>query len=223
MNLPSSKRADIHPLTPDRWDDFVDLFGPDRGANSGCWCMWWRMPRADWRTVPRDEKRNRFHSVVEDGPPPGILAYDGGTAVGWCAVGPRATLPRFSSSRIAAPLDDTERVFAVNCFYIRPGHRGVGMMRKLLDGAVKFAADQGAKVIEACPIETKRKLIWGEGYVGIASVFREAGFAEVARRSPTRPLMRKRVRRRASQQSARAPAGEPERVQFAPAKETSER
>ena len=145
--------------------------------------------------MPRDEKRDRFRAIVEAGPPPGILAYDGGVAVGWCAVGPRKTLPQMNRSRVAAPLEGEEGVWAVNCFYIRAGHRGQNMMRKLLDGAVAFARRGGAAALEASPIETERKLVWGEGYVGIASVFRTAGFAEVARRSPTRPLMRKRLRR----------------------------
>jgi hypothetical protein len=180
----------LHPLTRERWDDLVDLFGPERGANSGCWCMWWRMAGADWKVVPRDEKRDRFRALVEPGPPPGILAYDGNQAVGWCAVGPRATLPRMNSSRVAAPLGGIDRVWAVNCFYIRSGNRRQGLMRILLYGAVAFAAGQGAAIVEACPMETPRKLIWGEGYVGLAPVFRAAGFEEVARRSPTRPLMR---------------------------------
>jgi GNAT superfamily N-acetyltransferase len=195
--MPRSPAVEIFPLTPDRFDDLVDLFGPERGGNSGCWCMWWRMPRADWKTTPREEKRDRFRAIVEEGPPPGVLAYDGGTAVGWCAVGPRRSLPQFNRSRVAAPFDEVEGVFAVNCFYIRSGRRGDGLMPALLKEALAFAVGQGAKVIEACPIETERKLIWGEGYVGIASVFREAGFSEVARRSPTRPLMRKTLSQKA--------------------------
>jgi len=185
----------LHPLAPDRWPDLVDLFGPERGATSGCWCTWWRMTRADWNAAPRDEKRDRFHAIVETGPPPGVLAYDGETAVGWCAVGPRGTLPQMNRSRVAAPLDMTEGVWAVNCFYIRSGFRGKKLMRVLLDGALAFAARKGARIVEACPIESGRKLIWGEGYVGIASVFQSAGFREVARRSPTRPLMRRELRR----------------------------
>src|SRR5688500_13383997 len=73
----------LHPLTPDRWDDLVELFGPERGASCGCWCMWWRMPRAEWKIVPRDEKRDRFRAVVEAGPPPGVMAYLGEQPVGW--------------------------------------------------------------------------------------------------------------------------------------------
>ena len=192
----------LHPLTPERWDDLVDLFGPERGANSGCWCMWWRMPRSEWKIVPREEKRDRFRALVEAGPPPGILAYEGEKAVGWCAIGPRATLPLMNRSRVAAPYKDIEGVWAVNCFYIRAGHRGQSLMRRLLDGAVAFARKEGAAVVEACPIETDRKLIWGEGYVGIASVFRAAGFEEVARRSPTRPLMRRAISGRAGKRTA---------------------
>jgi GNAT superfamily N-acetyltransferase len=188
--VPKSGAVAIHPLTFDRWDDLVDLFGPERGANSGCWCMWWRMSRADWKAVPRDDKRDRFHKIVDAGPPPGVLAYDGETAVGWCAIGPRETLPQMNRSRVAAPLEGVKGVWAVNCFYIRSGWRGKGLMRKLLDAALAFAAKERASIVEACPIDTGRKLIWGEGYVGLASVFRAAGFKEVARRSETRPLMR---------------------------------
>jgi GNAT superfamily N-acetyltransferase len=157
--------------------------------------MWWRMTRAEWQAAPRTEKRDRFRAIVEAGPPPGVLACVGEKAVGWCAVGPRETLPQMNRSRVSAPLDDAGGVWAVNCFYIRAGHRRQGMMRVLLDGALRFAATQGARIVEACPIETDRRLSWGEGYHGIASVFRAAGFQEVARRSPTRPLMRKRLRR----------------------------
>jgi GNAT superfamily N-acetyltransferase len=183
----------FHPLTPDRFGDLVDLFGPERGANSGCWCMWWRMDGAAWKAMPRDEKRERFRAIVEAGPSPGILAYEGERAIGWCAVGPRATLPRFNRSRVAAPLPGGEDAWAVNCFYVRSGHRHAGLMRKLLNAAIAFAHGCGARCVEGCPIDAKRELTWGEGFVGIASVFRAAGFREVARRAPTRPLMGKRL------------------------------
>ena len=47
----------FHPLTPDRWADFEDLFGPDRGGNSGCWCLWPRLPRADYTLMPKAERK----------------------------------------------------------------------------------------------------------------------------------------------------------------------
>ncbi len=180
----------VHALSIDRWDDLVDLFGPERGANSGCWCMWWRMTARDFEAASRDERRDLFKAVVAAGPPPGLIAYQGGQAVGWCAVGPRPTLPRIGRSRVAKPVAGGEDSWFISCFYIRSGHRKIGLMAALLQAAVDHAAAQGATMIEACPIDPQRKLQWGEGFVGIASVFRAVGFEEIARRSPARPLMR---------------------------------
>jgi len=97
-------------------------------------------------------------------------------------------------SRIAAPLDRIEGVCADKSNYIRAGYRKQGLTRTLLDAALALAKKRKARFVEACPIDSERKLVWGEGYVGLAPVFRAAGFAEVARRSPTRPLMRKVLR-----------------------------
>lgn len=180
----------FEPLVPDRWDDLVELFGPQRGASSGCWCMWWRLAAKDWQGRQREDRQAAFRAIVKAGPPPGVLAYGDGRAVGWVAVGPRITLPRLNRSRVAAPLDDDlAGVFVINCFYIRAGWRRQGLMEKLIAAAVELAWAQGARRVEACPVEPARPLQWGEGFVGIASAFRAAGFAECARRGPTRPLM----------------------------------
>jgi GNAT superfamily N-acetyltransferase len=182
-------------LSVDRWDDLVALFGPERGANGGCWCMWWRMTGAEFEKVPREERRDLFYRLVEDGAPLGVLAYDGEAPIGWCAVGPRESLPKLMRSRVARPLDgQADGLWMINCFYIDRDHRGVGLMRELIDAAVEMAHKNGARAVEACPIDTQRQLIWGEGFIGLAQAFVAAGFSEIARRSPTRPLMRKTLR-----------------------------
>jgi GNAT superfamily N-acetyltransferase len=182
----------VRPLTPDRWPAFENLFGPDRGANCGCWCMWPRMPRKDWHAMDRASRKAAFRALVERGPPPGLLAYEGETAIGWCAVGPRASVAGFHNARTSKPIEPEppERVFAVTCFYVRSGYRGQGLTRTLAHAAVTYAREQGAIAIDACPIDTDRKLVWGEGFVGLAPVFRSLGFREIVRRTPTRPLMR---------------------------------
>lgn len=72
----------FRPLTPERWDDLVALFGP-RGACAGCWCMWWRLPHAAWQRGKGAGNRRALRRVVATGPPPGILAYADGQPVGW--------------------------------------------------------------------------------------------------------------------------------------------
>src|SRR5688500_12709494 len=89
----------IHPVTADRWPDLEHLFGPQRGASSGCWCMWWRVGGTDFEAMERAGRKEAFRSLIEVGPPPGLLAYDGDRAVGWCAVGPRASFARFERGK----------------------------------------------------------------------------------------------------------------------------
>jgi len=179
-------------LSADRWNDLVTLFGPERGAQGGCWCMWWRMTGAEFEKASREKRRDAFRKLVDDGMPLGVLAYDGNAPVGWCAVGPRDSLPKLVRSRVAGPFEgETDGVWMINCFFIDRDRRGDGLMRTLIDAAADMAGRHGARVVEACPIDTERRLIWGEGFVGLARAFAEAGFSEVARRSPTRPLMRR--------------------------------
>lgn len=146
--------------------------------------------------MPREARRDALKGKVEQGPAPGLLAYQDDLAVGWIALGPRATYVRFQLAKTSRPLDgDTDaqiqKTFVVPCFFIRKGLRKNGLMGQLLDAGSDHARRAGAAYLDACPIESDKPLQWGEGFVGIASVFRRSGFEEVARRSPRRPLMRK--------------------------------
>jgi len=81
----------IRPLTPDLWPALEDLFG-ESGAVGGCWCMYWRIGRAI-RKRPRAENKAAFEDVVMRGPPPGLVAFAGDLAVGWCQLTTRDAVP----------------------------------------------------------------------------------------------------------------------------------
>jgi GNAT superfamily N-acetyltransferase len=184
---------EIHPLTPDRWDDLVTVF--DRpGDPKGCWCMFWRVRGREFERRWGRGNREDFRRVVDDGPPPGLLAYRDDVPVGWCAVAPRELYPRILRSRVLRPVDDAPACWAVVCFYVVRGERRGGVAAALLEAAVAFAATHGAAAVEGYPKDTEgaRKGA-NELFVGSRSMFAEAGFEEVARNSPTRPIMRRRV------------------------------
>jgi GNAT superfamily N-acetyltransferase len=184
---------EIHPLTPDRWDDLVTVF--DRpGDPKGCWCMFYRVRSRDFERLWGKGARAAFREVVADGPPPGLLAYRDGTPVGWCAVAPRDAYSRVLNSRVLRPADDAPACWAVVCFYVVRGERGGGVAAALLEAAVDFAADHGAASVEGYPKDTDgaRKGA-NEMFVGSLSMFQEAGFEEAARNSPNRPIMRRAV------------------------------
>lgn len=185
----------VTPLTPERWDDFEELFGK-QGACYGCWCTYFRLPPKLRKQNDRDANRAFMKARVEAGPPPGMLAYDeGGRAVGWVQAGPRADVPEWNNAgRVTAPLDDApvsdKGVWAVSCFFVRSAARGQGISHKLLDGAIGFARKNGARLVEACPIDEAKQAKSVGLFVGSTRVFAKAGFREVALRKPGRPLMR---------------------------------
>jgi len=179
----------IYPLTSDRWSDFVQLFGKN-GACAGCWCMWWRLPRAEWVKGKGDGNKKALQKLVKSGDVPGLLAYADGQPVGWCAIAPRVDYPRLANSRTLQPVDD-QPVWSISCFFVARPFRRRGATIELLEAAVEFARKRGGKIVEGYPVEPKKEQADAFVYTGLASAFRKAGFKEVARRSPTRPIMRR--------------------------------
>jgi len=192
----SPPEIEIHPVTPARWPDMQALFGP-RGACAGCWCMFWRTQRSIFEKLSGEDNRLAMQSIIEKGEAPGLLAYLVGetteiptTPVGWISVAPRQRFLALERSRLFKSIDD-QPVWSIVCFFIARKHRRQGLTVKLLDGAVNYAAQHGARIVEAYPVEPKKERAPDVFvYTGLASAFRKAGFVEVARRSETRPMMR---------------------------------
>jgi len=168
----------------------------DCGDASHCWCAFWSRPRADFSADWGQGNKRWFMKQLQTADRPrGVLAYVDGEPAAWCAVAPREQHDRLARSRNLAPVDATP-VWSITCFVVAKRFRRQGLMRPLIDGAVAFARMQGAKMVEAYPVDPQRKLGSGELYTGLLSVFLDAGFREVARRSPTRPIVRLRTAQR---------------------------
>lgn len=184
--------VNVHPLTPDRWRDLEALFKTN-AVTRDCWCMWFRRPSAEYRAGVGDGNRRAFQRVVRTADaPPGVLAYIDGKPVGWCAIAPREEYVRLARSRILKSIDDTP-VWSITCFFIAKDARKQGVSHALLRGAMKLAKQHGAKTLEAYPVDPLgEKLRDDEAFHGVASLFEAAGFDEVARRSPKRPIVRRR-------------------------------
>ncbi len=181
----------VHALTPGRWDDFVRLCA-QMGSNRTCWCMWWR----DDGRPPEKPARERAHALVAASPVPiGVIAYDGDEPVGWAALAPRPEYPRLNRSRTTAPVDASPGVWVVPCFFVVPSHRQQGVSAALLSRAVALAQSHGATIVEGVPGDPATRVRTpGASYTGTLALFRNAGFEEVARRTPKgRVVVRKRL------------------------------
>ena len=180
----------IRPVTPDRWADLVALF-EQRGEPRRCWCTYFRFPRPQWDRMDVTERRAELDGIVASGAEPGLLAYaEDGTPVGWVSVAPRAEfLAHLERTRVLKPAPG-DGVWSVLCFAVSPRARRQGVAHALLAAAVEYARQRGASAVEGHPLDaTRRKLMSMEMYVGVSSMFAEAGFTEVERRG-VRPLYR---------------------------------
>jgi GNAT superfamily N-acetyltransferase len=175
----------IRPLTPDLWPALEDLFG-QKGACNGCWCMYWRIGPG-YRRKPPEQNKEAFREVVETGPPPGLLAFHGDLAVGWCQLTRRDAVPWLDRTWRLKRVDDLP-VWSISCFYIRIGYRKRGVTFALIEAAVKYARNAGAPALEAYPLDAE--LTPSASGTGYASTFVRAGFKTVARHFPPRPIMR---------------------------------
>ena len=171
----------VRPLTPDLWPEFADLFGK-HGACNGCWCMYWRIG-GQYSRRPREKNRTAFRKIVKEGPPPGLLAFDGDKAVGWCQLTPRLSVPWLDVAKRTRPVDDVP-VWSLSCFYVRRGYRRMGVARTLIKAALAAAKRAKAAALEAYPYDADRH------FTGSPSMFSEAGFKTVARRGPKKSVMR---------------------------------
>jgi len=177
------------PVTRERWADLEALFG-ERGACGGCWCMLWRLTRSQFEKQKGDGNRRAMKRIVEAGEEPGLIAYAGDEPVGWCALAPRAAYPALERSRVLSPVDE-QPVWSISCMFVARPHRRRGVSVALVRAAAEYARRRGARILEAYPVEPRQErapdaFVW----TGLASAFRRAGFRDVARRSPTRPIVR---------------------------------
>ena len=112
-------------------------------------------------------------------------------AIGWYALAPRSRYPALLRSRILQPVDD-QQCWSIACLFIKKPFRKIGESTELLLVATVYAKSQGAELMEGYPVEPKveQQIPAAFAWTGISKAFISAGFREIVRRSPTRPVMR---------------------------------
>jgi GNAT superfamily N-acetyltransferase len=184
-----AQRITFLPLTNESWPSFEKLFGP-KGACAGCWCMTWRLQKAEYEKMKGEGNKKAIRKLVKKNEPIGVLAFSDEEPAGWCAVAPREKYVRLENSRVLRQIDDRP-VWSVSCFFIAKAFRRKGLSVKLLKASLAFAKKQGAKIVEAYPVEPKdNKMPDVFAWTGILSSFIRAGFEEEKRHSPARPIVR---------------------------------
>lgn len=183
----------VAPLTPDRWADLETIFNA-KGCSiaRGCWCMAYRLSgsREPSRGMTLAQaNRAGLKALVDAGNPPGLIGYRGKIPVGWVSIGPREEYAKLRRSPVMKPVEE-QPVWSVICFVVPSEYRGQGVAHALLKGAVLYAKKQGATLVEAYPVDKPARSKDDYMWFGAKSMYDNAGFKEVARRKPQRPIVR---------------------------------
>ncbi|WP_261166236.1 GNAT family N-acetyltransferase [Microbacterium sp. Marseille-Q6965] len=186
------------PATMREWED-VQAALSGGGDGRSCQCAWPVLPNAEWSTSTIPQRRDLLRNEIRLGPPPGIVAYVDGSPAGWVRVGPRPAQRRMTRSKVVAaspePLEDPT-VWAITCFSVRKEYRRLGLTARLLDAAVVYARENGARVVEAYPIDTTASKPSANAlFVGALSTFLSAGFTMRGHPTPSRATVSLALRR----------------------------
>jgi GNAT superfamily N-acetyltransferase len=183
-------RIRVVPATAERWNDVCHAFGRRAARVDSCWCQRFREHQAPNKSALQRE-------IEAAQVPIGLLAYVGNIPVGWTRVVPRHTLPGVWNNRaLRRILEDDESAWWVTCFAVLPEHRGLGVGIALLEEATVYAGNHRASVLDGHPVDVERlraKPSPSAVFTGTMAMFLAAGFTEVGRTYPSRPVMRKHL------------------------------
>jgi GNAT superfamily N-acetyltransferase len=136
----------VRPLDESTWDAFAELVERNNGIFGGCWCLGFHPeggPHGSFRRAAKEERvrTGRAHAAL-------VLDRDG-IAQGWCQFGSPEELTRIKHRRVyekdAPPLPD----WRITCFYVDTKHRGQGVARVALGGALDQIGAAGGGLVEA--------------------------------------------------------------------------
>lgn len=165
------------PLDASTWDAFAELVERNNGIFGGCWCIGFHPERGQKGISHRAAKEER---VRTDRAHAALVFDSDGVAQGWCQYGSPEELPKIKHRREyekdAPPLPD----WRITCFYVDTKHRGQGIARVALAGALTQIADAGGGLVEAIPEVTVGREAHGRFlYSATVELFEEFDFTRV--------------------------------------------
>src|SRR5690606_34273495 len=164
-------------LDPSTWDAFAELVERNGGIFGGCWCVGWHPERGQRGVSYRDIKRER---VFSDRAHAALVFDEHGLAQGWCQYGSAEDLPSIKHRRAyekdGEPLPD----WRITCFWVDGKHRGRGIARLALAGALVQIAERGGGLVEAIPEVTAGRQAHGRFlFSATVELFESYGFERV--------------------------------------------
>lgn len=182
------------PLDGDTWDDFARLVEANNGVWGGCWCMGFH-PEGVGKGTTASQNREAKREHVRRRTVHQVLVYDGDECVGWCQYGPPAELPNIKNPKAYNEALTDLPDWRIGCIFTGKGHRGEGVARAAVAGALAAIKEAGGGLVEAYPeqVEGREPQRGAYFHTGPENLFVEFGFERDRRIAKWRWVMRRRV------------------------------
>jgi GNAT superfamily N-acetyltransferase len=176
---------EIHPVTPERLDDWLGFFDHDAFVGkpewAACYCsephvMKRGTPPEDEPHLSWQERRETTIGLLQAGRSFGYLAYVDGHPAAWVNASKRSEYALYRLEGAADPADGD--VIGISCFIVAPPYRRHGLAARLLQRVIADAPGRGVSWIEAYPFNEDRGTDAGN-FRGPRSLFDDNGFEPV--------------------------------------------
>jgi GNAT superfamily N-acetyltransferase len=162
----NEKTFTFKPVNSCNWKELENFF-ESKGGPQYCWCMAWRNMNEGTSRSSKSDKKKSLKSYVERKIPIGLLCYSNSGPIAWCSIAPR------NNYRDLAGDNTLKNVWSLVCFFIKREYRKQRMTEKLISEALKYAKDNGAKYVEAYPVNPDSPSF---RFMGFKSTFDKMGF-----------------------------------------------
>jgi ribosomal protein S18 acetylase RimI-like enzyme len=132
------------PLDASTWGAFAELVERNNGVYGGCWCIVHHVEYQRGTSDPRTLKEE----LVRSGRAHAALVFDDDDVVqGWCQYGSRDEL-RLRHTREYAKDPPPPARWRITCIFVDKRHRGQGVARAAVEGALDEIAAAGGGLVE---------------------------------------------------------------------------
>ncbi|MEV4054859.1 GNAT family N-acetyltransferase [Amycolatopsis sp. NPDC049688] len=164
----------VRALDASTWAAFAELVERNNGIFGGCWCLGFHPERAQRGPVRRAIKEDR---VRTGGAHAALVLDDDGVAQGWCQYGSPAELPGIKHRRAYDKATPPRPDWRITCVFVDRKHRGRGVARAALGGALAQIAQDGGGLVEAVSEVTAGRAAPARFlFSGTVELFEEHGF-----------------------------------------------
>jgi GNAT superfamily N-acetyltransferase len=181
----------IRPLDATTWESFAELVERNNGVYGGCWCIAYHPEAGDRKLNYRAVKEQR---VRTDRAHAALVFDEDGRAQGWCQFGSPEELPgikhRREYDKTPPPLPD----WRITCIFVDKRHRGHGVARAALAGALTEIAVLGGGSVEAISEITAGREAHGRFlFTATAELLEQFGFCPIRQVGKHAWIMRRAV------------------------------